>query len=233
MHRNLPDEGGTVVLAFEPNQMIVCDGDSMTNRRSAGNPDTWPFLRLMHWDKPWPDMMAEMLFCWRPELNLRFFNAASGGSTCRGMAERFDERVLPREPAWVIASVAGNDTRLGVPHDEYRETMTAYARRVREECGGQVLFFALSEPGPDYPESKAQSMAGRRERYAILEQIAAAMDGVYYEDIGPSIAAKARILKEQHELHTIYADDGHLNAVGNLMIAGEMLRVFGVVTGSA
>lgn len=220
-------------LAFEPNQMIVCDGDSMTNRRSAGNPDTWPFLRLMNWDKPWPDMMAEMLFCWRPDLNLSFFNAASGGSTCRGMAERFDERVLPRKPAWVIASVAGNDTRLGVPLDEYRETLTGYAKRVREECGGQVLFFGLGEAGPDYPESKAGSMDERRERYAIMKRIAAGMDGVHYVDLGPSIAAKARMLKQQHELHTIYGDEGHLNAVGHMMMAGEMLHVFGVVTGPA
>jgi lysophospholipase L1-like esterase len=209
--------------------MIVFDGDSLSNRRSAGNPDTWPFLRLMNWDKPWPDMLAEMLFCWCPELNLKFFNAASGGSTCRGMAERFEERVLSRQPDWTIASVAGNDVRVGIPADEYRDVMTTYARRLTEEVGGQVLYFGLSECGPDYPERKVQSMDGRKTMYAVLEEIAAGMDGVHYVDIGPSVAAKAKVLKTQSELHTIYGDGGHFNAVGNMIVAGEILRVFGII----
>lgn len=216
-------------LTFQTNQMIVFDGDSMINRRSAQNPDTWPFLRLMNWDKPWPDMLAEMLFCWRPDLNLKFFNAASGGSTCRGMAERFDERLLPRKPDWVIASVAGNDARVGVPAKEYREIMTTYATRVQQECHGQVLFFGLAEHGPDYPPDKVESMDKRREFYGILQSIAQSTEGVHYVDVGPGLASRARTLKEQHELHTIYSDAGHLNAVGQMIMAGEVLRIFGVV----
>jgi hypothetical protein len=218
-----------MALRFERDQMIVFDGDSLTNRRSTGNPDTWPFLRLMNWDKPWPDMMAEMLFCWRPDLNLKFFNAASGGSTCRGMAERFEVSVLARKPQWTIASVAGNDVRVGVPVSEYREIMTTYARRLTGEVGGQVLFLGLSEQGPDCPESKVKSIEGRRALYAVLSDIAATVKGVHYADIGPAIASKARLLKAQHELHTVYGDNGHFNAIGNLIIAGEVLRVFGIV----
>jgi lysophospholipase L1-like esterase len=207
----------------------VTDGDSLTNRRSAGRPDTWPFLRLMNWDKPWPDMMAEMLFCWRPELNLSFFNAASSGSTCRGMVERFESNVLAREPDWVIASVAGNDVRVGVPAEEFRSTMSAYADRLTDEAGARILFWGMSDCGPDYP--KADTMEGRRAFYAILSEIAEGTDGVHYADIGPRVAEKARILKQQSECHTIYGDNGHFNAVGNLIIAGEILRLFGVVSG--
>jgi hypothetical protein len=169
-----------VALGLKRNQMVVFDGDSLTNRRSTGNPDTWPFLRLMNWDKPWPDMMAEMLFCWRPELNLSFFNAASGGSTCRSLAERFEQRVLARKPDWTIASVAGNDARVGVPPAEYRAIMTAYARRLTREAGGQVLFFGLSRRGPDYPGEKVSSMARRRGYYRILADIAARVKGVLW-----------------------------------------------------
>ncbi len=216
-------------LDFRKDQMIVTDGDSLTNRRSAGRPDTWPFLRLMNWDKPWPDMMAEILFCWRPELNLSFFNAASSGSTCRGMAERFEENVLAREPDWVIASVAGNDVRVGVPAEEFRSTMSVYADRLTDEAGAQVLFWGLSDCGPDYP--KADTMEGRRAFYAMLREIAEGTDGAHYADIGPRVAEKAGILKQQSECHTIYGDNGHFNAVGNLVIAGEILRLFGVVNG--
>jgi len=217
----------TIAPRFGKDQLVLFDGDSMTNRRSVKNPDTWPYLRLMNWDKPWPDLMAEMLFCWRPELHLSFFNAASGGSSCRGLAQRLETTVLARKPQWVIASVAGNDVRIGVPADEFRSTMTTYAKRITGEAGGQVLFFGLSEHGPDYP--KTESMDGRRKLYDILCDIAASTAGVHYADIGPRLAAKARILRQQCELHTIYGDNGHFNAVGHLMVAGEILRVYGIV----
>ncbi len=212
---------------LEKGQLIVFDGDSLTNRRSAGRPDTWPYLRLTNWDKPWPEMMAEMLFCWRPELNLSFFNAASAGSTCRGLAERFETNVLARQPDWVITSLAGNDVRVGVPADEFRTTMTAYARRLTEEVRAQVLFWGMSEHGPDYP--KAETMDERRVFYGILCDIASALEAVHYVDVGPRVAAKARALREQSECHTIYGDNGHFNAVGNMILAGEMLRVLGIV----
>lgn len=211
---------------LRPGDLIIFDGDSMTNRRSAGNPDTWPFLRLMNWDKPWPDLMAEILFCWCPELELRFFNAASAGSTARGLAERFQKNVLDRSPQWVVASVAGNDLRVGVPLAEYQTIMTDYARRLRAQ-GSQVLFFAVSQHGPDYP--KGDTLEGRNAYYAILRQIAEDHPGVYYADIGPSLASKARALRRQSEFHTLYGDTGHFNAVGHLLVAGEILRVFGIV----
>jgi len=217
-----------MALKLESEQLIIFDGDSLTSRRSAGRPDTWPFLRLMNWDKPWADMMAEMLFCWRPELHLSFFNAASAGSTCRGLMERFEVNVLGRGPQWVIASLAGNDIRVGVTAKEFRTTMTAYATRVTREAGAQVLFFGLSQQGPDYP--KADTLPARRAFYDILDGIARSTAGVHYVDIGPPLAAKARILKRQSEWHTIYGDGGHFNAVGHLIVTGEMLRVFGVVT---
>jgi hypothetical protein len=213
-------------LTLRKNQLIICDGDSMTNRRSVGSPDTWPFLRLMNWDKPWPDYVAEILFCWRPELDLKFFNAASGGATCRTLAEKFEGSVLRRKPDWVICSVAGNDLRLRVPLAEYRERMTSYAGQLTG-AGCRVLFYGLSEHGPDYP--KGGTMKGRRALYAVLKSIAGSLKGVHYVDLGSSVAAKAHALKKQHELHTIYGDAGHFNAVGNLILAGEILRVFGVV----
>ncbi|MFW6189055.1 MAG: SGNH/GDSL hydrolase family protein [Planctomycetota bacterium] len=215
-------------LQFEEGQMVIFDGDSLTNRRSAGRPDTWPFLRLMNWDKPWPDIMAEALFCWRPGLRLSFFNAASSGYSCRGLAERLEDNVLARQPDWVIASVAGNDVRIGVPTEEFRSTMTDYAERLTGQAGARVLFWGISEHADDYP--KADTMPGRRAFYDILADIASGTDGVRYADIGPSLARKARLLRQQSECHTIYGDNGHFNAVGNTIIAGEMLRLFRILT---
>jgi len=218
-------------MELKKNQLVVFDGDSLTNRRSAAVPDTWPFLRLMNWDRIWPDRMAEMLFCWRPELNLSFFNGASGGSTCRGLVERLEANVLARKPGWVIASLAGNDVRVGVPADEFRQTMATYARRLTAEASAEVLFVGFSEHGGDYP--KAETLEARRAFYGILDEIATETAGVHYADIGPALAAKANALRAQSEYHTLYADGGHFNAIGHLVVAGEILRLFGVVNPAA
>jgi hypothetical protein len=92
-----------------------------------------------------------------------------------------------------------------------------------------VLFFGIGEHGPDYP--KAHTLPARRALYDILRDVAAEIDGVHYADIGPSLAAKAAALLEQSDYHTLYADGGHFNAVGHLVVAGEVLRLFGVVRG--
>lgn len=215
-----------MTLKFETGQNILFDGDSTVNRRSVGNPDTWAYLRLMHWDKPWPDLLAEMLFAWHPELRLSFFNAASGGSTSQDLLDRLEANVLARRPDWVIATVAGNDVRRGIGPDAYRQTMTAYATRLTD-AGAHVLLLGVGEHGPDYPNQGA--LPARRALYDVLSGIADATPGVAYADVGPALAANARLLREQYEAHTIYGDNGHFNALGHLMFAGEVLRLFGIV----
>lgn len=224
---NTNDSDLPAVNRLTQGQLILFDGDSMTNRRTENRPDTWPYLRLMNWDRVWPEVMAELLFCWRPELNLSFFNAAAGGSTCRGLMNRLERNILIRQPGWVIVSVAGNDARVGVPHEEYRQTMSTYAQRITVETGAQILFLGVSQHGPDYP--KADTMEARRAYYAILADIAKATAGVYYHDLGPALANQATILRQQSATHTIYGDTGHFNAVGHTMVAGQVLRYFGVV----
>jgi len=214
-------------LTFTQGQSVIFDGDSLTCRRSKNKPDTWPFLRLMNWDKSWADMFAEMLFCWRPELELSFYNGALGGSHCRDVMERFDHNVLSRKPDWVLLTLAGNDASQGIPEVEYRELMTTYARRLTDEAGAQVLFYGFSTYTPDYPHP--DSIPQRRAYFDILADIATLIPGVHYRDIGPAFTKKAAALLKQHPLHTVYSDGGHLNAVGNMIIAGEMLNIFGIV----
>jgi lysophospholipase L1-like esterase len=215
-------------LRFAPNQTVVCDGDSLTQR---GTPRrrSWPFLRLMGWDKPWPDVMDELLFCWRPDLNLTFHNAAVGGSTCRGLLERCEQTVLPHKPGWCLVSLGGNDATHEIPPDEFGETMTRYATAVHDASGGQTLFFGLSEQGPDYPAFKRERLQQRRSYYARFAAIAEVYPFVHYVDFGPGLARKARLLQAQCELHSLYGDTGHFNALGHTVLAGEMLKAFGIL----
>jgi len=211
---------------LKPGQSLVFDGDSLTSRRAPPNLDTWPFLRLMNWHWTWAEFCSELLFCWRPDLNLKFHVAAVGGSNCRDLAERFDRAVLPHKPDWVLLTLGGNDANQGIPLAEFRKTMSGYTRRVKDECGGQVAFVAGFQPCPHCPEEKEKTNAKRQRYYRALKKIARG-EGALYIDVGSALRAKAEMLYRQACCHTVYSDGGHYNSVGNIIIAGEVLRAFG------
>lgn len=216
-------------LRFAAKQMIVFDGDSLSSRRMAPNLDTWPFLQLMNWDVTWGRVLGQLLFCWRPELALRFRDAAIGGSTCRDMLARMDRTVLPHKPAWVIATVGGNDARIGIPINEFRNTLATYARRLRETSGGTLVFLGGLRPMPACSTERLAQQRVRLKYQTALRQLARTQPNVAYLDVGTGMARKAEVLYVQHPLHTVYSDGGHYNVLGATLIAGEILAGFGVV----
>ena len=70
-------------------------------------------------------------------------------------------------------------------------------------------------------------MTARRRYYRVLAQIARRTGGIYV-DMGKPMGAKARALYRQHPLHTVYSDGGHLNAIGSMIVAMEVVRALGV-----
>jgi lysophospholipase L1-like esterase len=212
---------------LKPGQTIVFEGDSLTSRRMPPNLDTWPFLRLMNWHGSWADVISELLFCWRPDLNLKFRTAAVGGSSCRNLTERFERVVLPHRPDWVLLTLGGNDSAQQIPLTEFREKMTTYVRRVKKECSGRVAFISGFQPAPLYPKEKA-NLNARRQRYHRALKNIASREGALYIDAGTALKTRAQLLYRQSEYHTIYSDGGHFNAVGNIIIAGEVLRALHV-----
>jgi hypothetical protein len=63
--------------------------------------------------------------------------------------------------------------------------------------------------------------------YRALREVARRNNGVFL-DVGPQLVAKAEALHRQHPLHTIYADGTHYNALGALILAGEVFRALRV-----
>jgi len=213
-------------LLLKRGQTVLFDGDSLTSRRLPGTLDTWPFLHLMNWHTTYADEVQKLVFCLRPELRLRFRNAAIGGSSSRDLVEKFDRMVLPWKPDWVILTICGNDVARGIRPAEFRRNMTAYCERVRDECGGRVVFVGGWRACPGVPEAKAASYRRRAPYFRIQRELAAAYDGLYV-DAGKALQAKARQLYSQSPYHVVYSDGGHFNAVGNLIIAAEVLRALG------
>lgn len=214
-------------FALQSGQLIVFEGDSATSRRQGPTGSTWPYLRLMGWDRTWSDHVEELLFCWCPELALRFANNARGGSTAAAVAERIDT-VLALRPDWVVATTGGNDARRGDDLATYGATWRTYAERLHAANGTRVLLlgtwsFPTDRPAKMQPEVIAPY-------WQTLTDLAAEIPYLDFVDLSPAITAKAAGLHAQWSGHTIFSGpDGHYNEVGARIIAGELLRLFGVL----
>lgn len=214
-------------FVFAPGQLIVFEGDSATSRRQGPTGSTWPYLRLMGWDRTWADHVEELLFCWCPELALRFANNARGGSTAVAVAERIDT-VLALRPDWVIATTGGNDARRGVDPAVYRATWRSYAQRLQAECGTRVVLLGTWSFPADRPEKMQPEAIAPYWRTAA--DLAAELPCLDFFDLSAGITAKAEALRAQWAGHTVFSGpDGHYNEVGARIIAGEILRRFGVL----
>lgn len=213
-----------------PRASIVFEGDSLTNRRMRPSLDNWAFLRLAAWDGCFGDEIAEWCFCVRPDLAWNFHNAGVGGSNIRDLTGRYAAMVAPHRPHLVILTIGNNDPHQGVGLEEFRELFDAYAVRLREDSGGRLLF--LGGFVPCAPLDQDPAVIRRAELsapyHAIAREVLAARDGLYL-DAGAPLAAKARLLRDQSEYHTVYSDGRHLNAVGNTIVAAEVLQALGVL----
>jgi lysophospholipase L1-like esterase len=208
----------TAPTAIRPRRgwTIVFEGDSNTNRRTPPSLDTWPYLQLMNWHQTWADELTRLAFCWRPDLRLKFHNAAVGGSNCRGITQRLEPMVLPHRPDLVLVSVGSNDPNQGVGMPEFKRTMRDYVRRV-QAAGGRVGFLG------GFGIHKAKN---RVPYHRELSRIAKELGGGYL-DVGEALRSAERELKAQWHGHTLDGDS-HLNAVGALVVAGAALKWLGL-----
>jgi len=201
---------------LKPNQTLLFEGDSITKRTSPPHHDTWPFLRLMAWDQTWADKLGELLFAWHPELKLKTINNAVGGSNINGMSGRLDN-VLAKSPDWIICTIGHNDPNHNVTLEAFEKGIAEYLRRVNEATNGacRVVFLGGLKP-PGHASIPY---------YEILQKLTAGTRH-HYLDAGTAMREKAALLREQYDGHTIYGDGAHLNALGALILAGEVYKFF-------
>lgn len=208
-------------------QTILFEGDSLTSRRTLPALDTWPFARLCNWDRTYADDVAEWLFCNRPDLELTFRNNAVSGSNIRGLLGRFSNIVPAVKPSWIILTIGNNDPNQGVPPDEFARDFREYCRRAMELCGARVVFLGWRRPCPS-PQDRMEKVEKLIPYHEQAQTILSDYDGVFV-DIGSPLTEKLALLQRQHALHTIYSDGGHLNAVGSLIVATQVLAALGVI----
>ena len=138
-------------MLISQGQTILFEGDSLTSRNSPPAHDTWPFLRLMNWDRTYADVIQEWLFANRPELDLKFRNSAVGGSSAGQILGRFDAIVPAVRPNWTIMTTAHNDAARKIPLEQFRNELSACASKARETCGARLFITGGFKPCPGLP----------------------------------------------------------------------------------
>jgi len=197
---------------LQPNQTILFEGDSLTKRGAPPHHNIWPYLRLMNWERTWADSFEELLFAWHPELNVKTLNGAAGGSSIKGMLERLERLVLPSKPDWIIATVGNNDPHQGVSIGEFEARVREYVEKAR--C--KLLFLGgFKTPGLD-PSTPY---------YEVLARVAEETRN-HYLDAGAVLRERLEQFRKMSEIHTVYSDGPHLNELGALVVAGEVLKFF-------
>lgn len=216
-------------MLLKPDQTILFEGDSMTQRRMAPTLDDWAFLRLANWHQNFGDLVAEWCLCLLPEWRLTFRNGGVGGSNIRGLLERLPKYQERLKPDWVVVTVGNNDPVQGVTQEEFEAGFDKYCRMIREHSGGRVMFLGgfLESCPTDSPhfEKRQQGKAYHEAAGEIVKRY----DGIYV-NAGRDIAKKAKALLDLSEYHVIYGDGLHFNALGNHVMAGIVMKALGVAT---
>jgi lysophospholipase L1-like esterase len=217
---------------FKLNDTIVFEGDSTINRRCSAGLTNWPFLRLSNWDRSWCDILAELLFCWQAPLNLSFHNVGIGGSTSKQVLDRFNEHVAPYKPNWLFVTVCSNDIAKQITIEQTQQYVHEYVTLAKETCNANVVYVGGYLVYPNCLENKAQMQPQKVARYQAIES-AAMQAGGHYLDIGKLIKTQADALHAQYDEHSMYTgQDGHFSHMGNMVIAGAMLRAMGYLNAS-
>lgn len=214
-------------LEFKKGDRIVFDGDSLTNRRRRPDLWPWPFLQLMHWDRCWSDIMSQLLFCWRSELELTFFNTAIGGLKSDDILERLESEVLPLKPNWVLLTVGGNDCNEETPLKNFQKNIIQYCERLKN-IDAKVVFFRMAWASPDMPELKKKSKK-RKQFFYHFQKTVNEISNAVYVDITKGYRKNAEAILKQHKDHQLASDGEHYNNIAATIFAGEALKAFGIV----
>ena len=222
-------------LRLEDFGRIAFEGDSMTDRSKT----RWPFLRMMNWDLSWADIFEETVFCWRPWVNVAFNNLAVSGSNIDNMIGRLDS-LKEFSPGLVMYTGGNNDCAQGIDLESFEEKTRKYideVNSIKDAVTGKSAkalmiggFTVYEDPaGDEGLKQAAEYNKKKHPYYAVMKQVAEET-GNYYVNINEGMKRSAEAIKAKHELHTIYSDGTHLNEVGARLLAGEILKIFGVIT---
>jgi lysophospholipase L1-like esterase len=224
-------------MRFLDGQLVAFIGDSITQHLVAvsdsmetqtdGLPSVGASIIVdRHEHRGWTAMLENRIHLAYPERQIRNINAGIGGNSSRQMLVRFDAEVLIHQPQWLLLSAGVVEVRRTyqpdrvserVPLDEYVANLTMIISKALK-AGMQVI---LLEPTPHAravtdgpPEVTLQDVNTLTRQYAM------AMAQVVQETEVGLVSLFETFLEIENRLSgkaSLYADEVHLNARGDLL----------------
>ena len=220
--------------------LVVFAGDSLTEHlvavseametQMADLPEVGSMVRVdRHENRGWVDLLVARITIRQPGNELRFLNAGRGGDTSRLLLERLSNDVLIHRPDWCLISIGLVDVRRSfqperaaeaVPLEEYRANLRKITRQLQEN-DVRVL---LLEPTPhSRPPTGADKNIELRAVNEATQTYGAAMAEVASEcrvglvRLFEPVARLERRLSAKSSPATLYADEVHLNRIGDFL----------------
>ena len=218
-------------------QFVAFMGDSITEHLVAvsdcmetptdGLPPVGTRVYLdRHENRGWTAILANHIHLAYSERRIRYINAGIGGHSSRQMLARFDADILVHHPHWLLLSAGVVEVRRTyqpervserVPIDEYVANLTMMIAGALN-AGTQVI---LLEPTPHARHVTGSSPEVTLEAVNTLtRQYATAMRQVAQETGVGFVPLFETFLRIEHCLAgeaSLYADEVHLNARGDLL----------------
>jgi lysophospholipase L1-like esterase len=216
-------------LTLNPGATLLFEGDSLT--RFPGQPsfETWPWMRLTNAHYGYPEKVGDWIFCHRPDLNIACRVGAAGGSIMADVVGRLSSMTEAIKPDVVVMTIGINDANRAVPLADFRAQAEEYCRRLRDLCGGKVIYLGNASFARD-ESAAAVANAEKSKTYSIaMTEVVEAYGGLAV-DLGAVLRSKSASLIKLYPGHTIYHDGTHFNMVGNEIAAGVVLRALGLMT---
>ena len=218
-------------------QLVAFIGDSITEHLVAvsdwmetqtdGLPPvgTWVCVDR-HENRGWTAILAHRIQLAYPERRIRYINAGIGGHSSREMLARFDADILAHHPQWLLLSAGVVEVRRTyqpdraserVPLNEYVANLSMMISRARN-VGTQVV---LLEPTPHArPVMGSPPEVTLQDVNTLTRQYATAMAEVAQKTRVGFVSLFEAMLRIEHRLAgeaSLYADEVHLNARGDLL----------------
>jgi lysophospholipase L1-like esterase len=218
-------------------QLVAFLGDSITrhlvavSNRMETQTEELPLVGAAvcvdrHEHRGWTAMLANRIHLAYPERRITYLNAGTGGHSSRQMLARFDADILAHHPDWLLLSAGVVEVRRNYQPDraservsleEYVNNLTGMVTKA-VNADMQVI---LLEPTPharpvtDGPrEVTLEDVNTLTRHYAIAMRQIAQETGVGF------VSLFDEFLRIEHQLAddtSLYADEVHLNARGDLL----------------
>lgn len=209
---------------IQDGQTVLMQGDSITDAGRRG--DAAPYGR------GYVNIFRDMLTAFHPERTVSIINKGIGGDRTAGLKERWDDDVIRHQPDWLTLLIGINDLHgyLRAPDDPVSVSPEVYAQtydwlleQTTRRTSARIVLL-----DPFYISINSQETHRRR----VLDLIPAYIDTVH------QMAEKyGTLLIKTHEVfakHLEYRDAEcfcpepvHPNQAGHIVIAGELIKVFG------